>query len=97
MQINNSGITNNTNANPKQKTVAEEGIDKPSRNDTTPASQDSVVLSNEAQSLKQLEAKIIDSTDVDTAKVNEIRQAIADGSYSIDADSIAQKILDFDS
>ena len=95
MQINNNGITNNTNASPKQKTVTE-GSDKPNRNDSAPASQDSVVLSNEAQSLKQLETKIVASSDVDTAKVNEIRQAIADGSYSIDPERIAQKILDFD-
>jgi negative regulator of flagellin synthesis FlgM len=95
MQINNSGITNNTNTSTKQKPIEDSG-NKPEASNVSGNSQDSVVLSNEAQALKQLEAKIVDSPDVDTAKVESILQAIADGSYTVNADSIAQKLLGLD-
>lgn len=96
MQINNNGITNSTNTNSKQTPVGSESNKKTSTESTNQAGQDSVFLSQEAQVLKQLEAKIADSPAVDMAKVDSIRQAIADGSYSINAESIASKMLNMD-
>ncbi|MGH1440883.1 MAG: flagellar biosynthesis anti-sigma factor FlgM [Cellvibrionaceae bacterium] len=93
MQINNTGITNNTaNGNAgAQKTGASA---KPETTATSATStDDSVELSQAAKVMTELEAKISNSNDVDASKVADIKQAIADGSYSIDADSIASKML----
>ena len=97
MQINNNGITNNTNANTKQKSVADDTPEKPDHGNSSPSvSQDSVVLSSEAQALKELETKIVASSDIDQAKVDRIKQAIADGSYTVNANSTAEKMLSLD-
>lgn len=93
MQINNNGITNNTangSAN-TQKTAASAKAENSSSAAAT--SGDSVELSQAAKSLTELESKINASADVDTNRVADIRQAIADGNYSIDADKIAAKLL----
>ncbi len=95
MQINNNGITNNTHTNNSQK-AGESPKAQASQNAATSADSDSVELSQEALVLKRLETQIIASHDVDTARVDSIRQAIEDGSYTIDADSIASKILETD-
>lgn len=52
-----------------------------------------VSLSNEAQTLNRLEAQINASPDIDAAKVAEIKQAIADGTFEINAERIAEKML----
>jgi negative regulator of flagellin synthesis FlgM len=53
----------------------------------------SVQLSSQAQAIEKLEAKILSSDGVDRAKVDDIKQQIADGSYEINSGSIADKIL----
>lgn len=58
------------------------------------ASTDSVSLSSQAQEMARLETAVNTSPDVDQAKVDAIKQAIADGSYSVDPDSIAAKMLE---
>ncbi len=95
MQINNNGITHNTHANNSQK-AGESPKAQTSQNAASGADGDSVELSQEALVLKRLETQIIASPDVDTSRVESIRQAIEDGSYTIDADSIAAKILETD-
>jgi len=93
MQINNTGITNNTaNGNAgAQKTGASA---KPEAAGTSGAgTEDSVELSQAAKLITELETKIASASGVDTAKVADIKQAIADGSYSVDANSIASKML----
>lgn len=93
MQINNTGITNNSaNSNAgAQKTGASA---KPETTGTSGAgTEDSVELSQAAKLITELETKIASASSVDTAKVANIKQAIADGSYSVDANSIASKML----
>jgi negative regulator of flagellin synthesis FlgM len=53
---------------------------------TASTSGESVHLSPEAQQLQQ----------VNSARVAELKQAIADGSYKVDADRVASKLLDFE-
>jgi len=93
MQINNTGITNNTaNGNTgTQKTSSSNSTDKTVSTELNNG--DSVELSQAAKVLTELEAKITDSSDVDTSKIANIKQAISEGSYSINADSIASKML----
>ncbi len=55
-----------------------------------------VKLSAEAQHLKQLEVQLKSAPDVDSDKVNALRAAIADGSYQVNAERVAEKLLDFE-
>lgn len=55
--------------------------------------QDSVSLSPQAQAMGRLESAIHSAPDVDEAKVAEMRQAIAEGRYSVDSQALAGKML----
>ena len=59
--------------------------------------QDSVSLSRAAQSLSQLQARAQTAPDVDESKVAAIRQALAEGRYQVDSQSLAGKMLAHDS
>lgn len=64
--------------------------------ETAPAGKgasDQVVLSQEAQTLGRLQAKINSSPDVDLEKVAEIRRAIAEGRFEINPERIAENML----
>lgn len=61
----------------------------------TPAT-DSVRLTGEAESLQALERQLGTSPAIDVGRVNALRAAIADGSYRVDAQQIATRMLDFD-
>lgn len=54
---------------------------------------DKVSLSD---TLSQLEQTLADVPVVDTAKVEAIKQAIEDGSYQIDSQELARKMIDFE-
>lgn len=97
ININNLGVNNNTLNNTK---TAESNRSQTGESaarsadlaaDKTPA--DKVELSPQALSLKSLEARINGAPDVDTARVESIRQSIENGSYNIDANDIANKLL----
>ncbi|WP_323814607.1 flagellar biosynthesis anti-sigma factor FlgM [Cellvibrio sp. NN19] len=60
------------------------------------AAGDQVVLSQEAQNLGRLQAKIESSPDVDMDKVAEIRRAIAEGRFEINPERIAENMLNQD-
>jgi len=98
MAINfNSGIgpgQNGTNGTRDRDNVTPLG-----RNTTTPGapesaqkSEDSVKLSNQVQSLQSLEGKIKDMPEVDQARVDSIKSAIANGEYQIDYERLATAI-----
>lgn len=54
---------------------------------------DSVQLSSSAQKLAELEAKVQAAADMDAAKVARLKSAVADGSYQIDSENIANSLL----
>jgi len=62
-----------------------------------PKAPDNVSLSTAGQNLAKLEAELAKAPDVDDAKVAEVRASLANGSYSINADRIAENMLDQDS
>lgn len=57
---------------------------------------DRVTLTNTASRLKDLEQQLSSSSSVDSARVAEVQNAISNGDYSVDADSIADKMLAFE-
>lgn len=60
-------------------------------------SSDSVSLSSQAQALGKLEQAVQQAPDVDTAKVDRIKQAIANGDYQANSEAIAERMLSQDS
>ena len=59
-------------------------------------SKDTFEMSTTAQALKKADAIIADTSDVNSEKVASIKAAIADCSYKIDYQSVAQKLMNFE-
>lgn len=59
----------------------------------SPTTTDTVKLSSQAQSLSSLQETLGNLPEVDEARVEQIRQQIADGSYRVNAEQIATAIL----
>ncbi|WP_417544449.1 flagellar biosynthesis anti-sigma factor FlgM [Marinobacter sp.] len=57
---------------------------------------ENVNLSSQARNLKQLEQKLGDYPEMDDERIEEIRTALANGTYKVDAEKLAQKMLDMD-
>ena len=86
--------SNQSNATGGKRDVA---ADRPAA-DTAHASQaapadSQVKLSNQAQQLQAIEERLRDLPEVNSARVEQIRQAIADGSYQPDSSRIADKLI----
>jgi negative regulator of flagellin synthesis FlgM len=62
----------------------------------TNARGENVNLSSQARDLKQLEQKLGEFPEMDDDRIEQIRNALADGSYKVDAEKLAQKMLDMD-
>ncbi len=52
-----------------------------------------IVLSSKAKGIQQAQEVVKNSPDVRTEKVNRIKKEIAEGSFSVDSDALAEKIL----
>ena len=58
---------------------------------------DAVSLTQQAQQLTQLQRRAESNSGVDQEKIDRIKKAISDGSYSIDVERLATKIAFFES
>lgn len=63
---------------------------------TPDASGENVNLSSQAKDLKQLEQKLGNFPETDDERIEQIRSALESGSYKIDAEKLAQKMLELD-
>lgn len=66
------------------------------QNEGSSTAGDRVTLTNTASRLKDLENQLNNSSSVDSARVAEVQNAISNGDYNVDADSIADKMLAFE-
>lgn len=71
-------------------------------NDVSASKQDvpagsQVKLSNQAQKLQAIEERLRELPEVDSARVAQIKEAIADGSYKVDSGQIADKLIALES
>lgn len=65
-------------------------------NDNTAARPNTVSLTDTATQIQSLQKAISDSSEVNQSRVEELRLAIADGSYKVDATELAQNMINFE-
>lgn len=63
---------------------------------TSAPSGETVHLSDEAQKLQQITDSLRDQPTVNSARVAELKTAIANGSYQVDSSRVASKLLNFE-
>lgn len=98
-------ITGQGGNNPVQNNRSERPTVNVARDETSasqdetgrPSTADTVSLTNAAAQISSLETAIAELPVVDTQRVEAIKQTLADGSYQIDAERIADKLLSLES
>lgn len=70
---------------------------RPAENRARPAEDSArVEVTDAALRMKRLEEKVLSMSDVDEARVNEIREKLRSGEFEIDNSSVAEKLLRFE-
>ncbi|MGB2272594.1 MAG: flagellar biosynthesis anti-sigma factor FlgM [Pseudomonadales bacterium] len=80
------GVDNNSDSNAKANSRASADTLVDSNNDT-------VQLSVRAQELNRIQRDLQALPEIDEARVNDIRERIDNGTYTVDADQVATRIL----
>lgn len=98
MEINglNSNQTNTNKTGNGQKVAASKTDGRKSDTPANTAVADTVKISQEAQAINRASQKMETDAPVNEEKVEALRAALSDGSYKINAQSIARKMLDTD-
>ncbi len=98
MAIELNGLSSNQTTAARNKTAEQNNATTTQRgnaNATAPQS-DTVRLSDAVQALQSANRQIDDTSDFNAERVAEIKAAMADGSFSIDAERVADKMLQFE-
>lgn len=107
MAVNNvtNGIANNTNPIIKSNSAYTQEVEvnnkapqnaKEALSTTTLNASDSVVLTEQAKNLSNLQKQAKSSSDVNLEKIASIKKAIKDGTYKVDSYKVASKMMDFE-
>ncbi|GAA6131676.1 flagellar biosynthesis anti-sigma factor FlgM [Halopseudomonas sabulinigri] len=96
---NGAGRSNQTSSTSGKRDATLDNAEKATSGATQEATSErsSVSLSQQAQQLQAIEERLRELPEVDSERVNQIKQAIADGSYQVDSNRIADKLLSFES
>lgn len=90
----NSGVSNASTLTTKQQ--SEQQVKPAQREDMPAPRQDAVSLTPQAQQLSQLQRQAESDSGIDESKVERIKQALAAGDYSINAERLAARIATFE-
>lgn len=102
MNINGIQPTGSSNLKAKNESAAQvqdsgnNAVRNQAEDVTTKTAGEQVSLSNQVQGLKQLENSIRSLPEVDESRVARIKAALADGTYQIDNEKLAGKLLSFE-
>ncbi|NLS11633.1 flagellar biosynthesis anti-sigma factor FlgM [Vibrio sp. SM6] len=91
-----SGQLFNTNNRPSARADSSASHSTASRDVKTTAGQDSVSLSSQGKAMGQLQQSMAATPAFDAAKVAAIKEAIANGSYQVDPERLADNIMKFE-
>ncbi|MDH5184554.1 MAG: flagellar biosynthesis anti-sigma factor FlgM [Gammaproteobacteria bacterium] len=98
MSIDITGLPNNKTTNERSSAVKKDSANSAASNteksETTSA--DTVSLTGTAEKLRKLEAALSELPVADEDRIEGIKRAVANGTYEIDAQRIADKMLDFE-
>jgi negative regulator of flagellin synthesis FlgM len=72
---------------------AKSGLDKLLQSAEQPAVSDDVQLTDTSEKLRQLESDLGSVDITDSAKIESIRQAIADGNFKVDEEAVAEGLV----
>lgn len=87
---NSTAVGTQRSANTQASKSTEQSADAPVK---TTGSGDQVAISSHAQRIQALEVRVQQFPEVDVARVEAIKQSISEGSYKVDAESTAEKML----
>ncbi len=85
-------VGDGSGAEPKSQPTSES-----SRGSGEAGTDDRVSLTSTATALQQVEEQLAKLPDVDSKRVEAIKQAIENGSFEIDSNQVAEKLVAFDS
>lgn len=91
-----NGVTGSIPQSPSRQKPAEENHQATSQqSQQTQSASDSVQLTDSARRLSSLTEQVAAGEAVDAGRVDAVRQAIEDGSYQVDAEKLAGKMMAF--
>ena len=95
IQGSNSSVVQSTD-NRSNQVNQKKGDESKKTEASAPAASSNVNLTQSASSLQALEKSIAAAPEVDQQKVDAVRKAINEGSYKVDSERTASKLIDFD-
>lgn len=90
---NRNGISTANNSGAKVKATAPEAANTSAPEQNVKSQSDNVSLSVKAQTLSRVEAAVADTPEVNEARVAQLKQAVEQGTYRVNAQSVAEKML----
>jgi len=92
-----SGIAGSASRSREQSKATDVDTAQTAANRPDKPSADQVELSPGARDLQNIESRIRELPDVNQERVTQIKEALRDGSYSVDPSRLAAKIVQFES
>lgn len=98
MAIELNGLSSNQTTAARSKTADQSNAvaTKNGKPNAAPTQADTVRLSDAVQAIQSANRQIDDTSDFNAERVAEIKSAMADGSFSINAERVADKMLQFE-